>query len=62
MIFIFNFQTGTYAGFDETEPTSHQDGKARVVKFLKEKYCYERVIMVGDGSTDLVSLLIFSFL
>lgn len=37
------------------EPTSHQDGKARVVKFLKEKYGYERVIMVGDGSTDLAS-------
>lgn len=49
------FFDGTYAGFDETEPTSHQDGKARVVKFLKEKYGYDRIIMVGDGSTDLAA-------
>lgn len=26
-----------------------------MVKFLKEKYGYERVIMVGDGSTDLAA-------
>jgi len=49
------FFDGSYAGFDENEPTSHQDGKARVVKFLKEQYGYERVIMIGDGSTDLAA-------
>nr|XP_037289794.1 phosphoserine phosphatase-like [Rhipicephalus microplus] len=50
--FYFN---GEYAGFDEKQPTSHQDGKARVVSFLKQKYGYQRVVMVGDGATDLAA-------
>lgn len=44
---------GTYAGFDETEPTSHQDGKAKVVAYLKSRYQYRIVSMVGDGVTDM---------
>jgi phosphoserine phosphatase len=44
---------GTYAGFDENEPTSMQDGKAQVVAYLKHNYGYRRVVMVGDGATDL---------
>lgn len=47
--FYFN---GEYAGFDEKQPASHQDGKARVVSCLKQKYGYQRVVMVGDGATD----------
>jgi len=50
--FYFN---GQYAGFEENQPTSNQDGKARVVQFLKQKFAYQRVIMVGDGATDLAA-------
>ncbi|XP_023214586.1 phosphoserine phosphatase-like [Centruroides sculpturatus] len=46
---------GTYAGFDETQPTSNQDGKAQVVNHLKQTYGYERLVMVGDGATDLAA-------
>lgn len=47
------FPTGTYAGFDETEPTSQQDGKAKVVAYLKNRYQYRYVTMIGDGVTDM---------
>lgn len=47
------FYDGTYAGFDDTEPTSHQDGKAKVVAYLKSRYQYSYVTMIGDGVTDL---------
>jgi len=47
------FFDGSYAGFDEREPTSHQDGKAKVVSYLKRRYGYRCVVMVGDGATDL---------
>lgn len=50
--FYFN---GEYAGFDETQPTSHQDGKARVAAFLKQKHGFQRVVMVGDGATDMAA-------
>jgi phosphoserine phosphatase len=44
---------GSYAGFDESEPTSQQDGKAQVIAYLKHRYGYRRVVMIGDGVTDL---------
>ncbi|KAI2796900.1 hypothetical protein BLOT_014597 [Blomia tropicalis] len=47
------FYDGSYAGFDETEPTSHQDGKPKVVAYLKNRYQYRYVTMIGDGVTDL---------
>jgi len=50
--FYFN---GDYAGFDENEPTSHQEGKAEVVAYLKHRYGYRRIIMIGDGATDLAA-------
>lgn len=45
--------SGSYAGFDENEPTSQQDGKAQVIAYLKHRYGYRKVVMVGDGATDL---------
>jgi len=39
--FFFN-ETGRFAGFDESEPTSDSGGKTRVVKLLKAKYGYKR--------------------
>lgn len=49
---LFNAD-GTYAGFDEDEMTSDSGGKGRVVEHLKRKFNYERLIMIGDGATDM---------
>ncbi|XP_062843945.1 phosphoserine phosphatase [Trichomycterus rosablanca] len=48
--FYFN---GEYAGFDETQPTAESGGKGKVISLLKEKYGFERIVMIGDGATDL---------
>jgi phosphoserine phosphatase len=45
--------TGAYAGFDEDEMTSDSGGKGRVIEYLKTKYGYQRLIMIGDGATDM---------
>ncbi|XP_054723311.1 phosphoserine phosphatase-like isoform X1 [Uloborus diversus] len=49
------FFNGDYAGFDETQPTCEQDGKAQVAAYLKHRYGYQKLVMVGDGVTDLVA-------
>lgn len=50
---VLLFDGDEYAGFDETQPTSKTGGKALVVQTLMEKYGLKRVIMVGDGATDM---------
>ena len=50
------FHDGSYAGFDEEQPTSEQDGKPRVIAYLKQQYDYTNVVMVGDGATDLAAV------
>ena len=47
--------TGTYAAFDEKQPTSEQDGKPRVIGYLKQRFAYRNIVMVGDGATDLAA-------
>ncbi|XP_015786987.1 phosphoserine phosphatase [Tetranychus urticae] len=49
------YYDGSYAGFDEEAPTSQQDGKAQVIDYLKKRYGYQRVVMIGDGATDLLA-------
>jgi phosphoserine phosphatase len=49
---LFN-DDGSYAGFDENEMTSDTGGKGRVIEYLKDKYGYQRLIMIGDGATDM---------
>jgi phosphoserine phosphatase len=44
---------GEYTGFEPEEPTSRDGGKARVIAMLKEKHGFQRVVMVGDGATDM---------
>jgi len=44
---------GNYAGFDDSEPTSRDMGKARALTMLKERHGYETMVMVGDGATDM---------
>lgn len=43
---------GTYAGFDDTEPTSADGGKPKALQLIKEKKGYDVMVMVGDGATD----------
>ena len=46
---------GEYVNFDEEEMTSESGGKGKVIGFLKEKFQYKKVVMIGDGMTDLES-------
>ncbi|XP_053563431.1 phosphoserine phosphatase [Bombina bombina] len=48
--FYFN---GEYAGFDETQLTAESGGKGKVIGLLKEKYGFRKVVMIGDGATDM---------
>ncbi|KAG8226792.1 hypothetical protein J437_LFUL002838 [Ladona fulva] len=44
---------GEYAGFDEEQPTSRSGGKGIVIEKLKKQYGYQRLVLIGDGATDL---------
>ncbi|RUS71435.1 hypothetical protein EGW08_020805 [Elysia chlorotica] len=50
--FLFN-EDGSYAGFDKEEPTSESGGKPRALQLIKEKYGFSRMVMIGDGATDM---------
>ncbi|MDG0995135.1 MAG: HAD-IB family phosphatase [Akkermansiaceae bacterium] len=44
---------GTYAGFDTSAPPSRNGGKPEIISSLKLEYAPERIVMVGDGISDL---------
>ncbi len=44
---------GSYAGYDESCPTSKTKGKNAVARKLRAEFQADRVIMVGDGASDL---------
>ncbi len=44
---------GAFVGFDETYPTTRSGGKPEVVRALKAELRPSRVVMVGDGVSDL---------
>ena len=44
---------GEYAGFDETQPTAESGGKGQVISYLKEQFQFKKVVMIGDGATDM---------
>ena len=44
---------GNYRGFDEAYPTTRSGGKPEVVQRLRAELRPERVVMVGDGVSDL---------
>eukprot|EP00882_Tetradesmus_deserticola_P011144 GHRQ01011785.1.p1 GENE.GHRQ01011785.1~~GHRQ01011785.1.p1 ORF type:complete len:269 (+),score=72.87 GHRQ01011785.1:202-1008(+) len=46
-------EDGSYAGFDAEEFTSRSGGKAEAVRDIKRKFSYDRIVMVGDGATDM---------
>ncbi|CAH1098656.1 unnamed protein product [Psylliodes chrysocephalus] len=45
--------SGEFAGFDENEPTSKSGGKALVINHLKNTYNLNKIVLIGDGATDL---------
>lgn len=46
-------QQGHYVGFDRSCPTSRMGGKQEVIREVREAANANRVVMVGDGSSDL---------
>ena len=44
---------GHYAGFDTSHPTTRNGGKAEIASHLRNEFEAERVVMVGDGVSDL---------
>ncbi|KAH7365894.1 hypothetical protein KP509_18G051700 [Ceratopteris richardii] len=46
-------KNGDFAGFDTNEPTSKSGGKATAIAHLKQKFGYKKLVMIGDGATDL---------
>lgn len=44
---------GEYAGFDEPYPTTRSGGKPELIRALKAELKPARVVMVGDGASDL---------
>ncbi len=50
---LFFDGAGEYAGYDEAYPTTRSGGKPEVVRALKAELRPARVVMVGDGVSDL---------
>jgi phosphoserine phosphatase len=50
---FFDPATGGYKGFDEAYPTTRSGGKPEVVRRLRAELSPSRVVMVGDGVSDL---------
>ncbi len=44
---------GTYTGYDEAYPTTRSGGKPEVIAQLKQELSPARIVMVGDGVSDL---------
>lgn len=49
----YHYFLGEYAGFDETQPTAESGGKGKVISHLKEQFHFKKVVMIGDGATDM---------
>lgn len=49
----FDAATGAYAGFDRDYPTTRSGGKPEVVARLRAELSPARIVMVGDGVSDL---------
>jgi phosphoserine phosphatase len=46
-------ESGEYAGFDRAFPTTRRLGKNEVLRALRERMQPSKVVMVGDGASDL---------
>ena len=47
---------GSYQGFDASFPTTRSGGKPEIISSLKAELHPEKVVMVGDGASDLETL------
>lgn len=45
-------EDGSYKGFTES-PTTRNGGKPEIIQALRKKYAPEKIVMVGDGVSDL---------
>ncbi|KAK4776728.1 hypothetical protein SAY86_005416 [Trapa natans] len=45
--------SGEFLGFDTNEPTSRSGGKATAVEQIRKARGYKKLVMIGDGATDL---------
>jgi phosphoserine phosphatase len=50
---LFFDAAGHYAGFDERYPTTRSGGKPELIRALKAELNPARIVMVGDGVSDL---------
>ena len=50
---LFFDTAGNYTGYDEAYPTTRSGGKPEVIARLKRELAPTRVVMVGDGASDL---------
>ncbi len=46
-------EKGNYTGFDEDHPNTRNGGKPKIIEALRKAGKVERVVMVGDGISDL---------
>jgi len=47
---------GAYTGFDSSFPTTRSGGKPEIIRSLRSQLGPDRVVMVGDGASDLETL------
>lgn len=50
---LFFDEAGEYRGFDTDYPTTRSGGKPELIQRLRAELAPERIIMVGDGASDL---------
>ena len=50
---LFFNEDGSYRDFDRNYPTTRNGGKLEIVEKLRNKFSPEKMIMVGDGVSDL---------
>ncbi|MEM7725302.1 MAG: HAD-IB family phosphatase [Cyanobacteria bacterium P01_A01_bin.45] len=50
---LFFNDDGSYKGFDSDYPTTRNGGKLEIINKLKQNYSPEKIVMVGDGVSDL---------
>lgn len=44
---------GDYAGYDAAHPAARRGGKPEIMRALRAEFAPERIVMVGDGASDL---------
>ena len=50
---LFFDERGEYAEFDTGAPTARSGGKPDVVRMIRDEYPDSRIVMMGDGASDL---------